>query len=63
MDAATFHSYWTLLLLAVFVGIIVWAWSSKRKKAFDEAARLPLEDDEPAAAPGANDSAEKPGNG
>jgi len=31
-------------MLVVFIGIIVWAWSGKRKKAFDEAARIPLED-------------------
>ncbi len=39
------HSIWTALLLAVFVGIVVWAWSSKRKDAFERAAHLPLEDD------------------
>ena len=40
------ESVWTVVLLVVFVGIVVWAWSSKRKKAFDEAARLPLGDDD-----------------
>ena len=25
---------------------VIWAWSGKRKAAFDEAARLPLEDDD-----------------
>lgn len=34
----------TALLLIVFVGIWVWAWSKKNKQAFDEMARLPLED-------------------
>ena len=42
---ATFHAFWTLLLFLVFIGIVIWAWSSKRKKRFDEAAKLPLEDD------------------
>ncbi|RMG59781.1 MAG: cbb3-type cytochrome c oxidase subunit 3 [Gammaproteobacteria bacterium] len=42
----TLHSYWTVVLFATFIGIWVWAWSGKRKKAFDEAARLPLEDDD-----------------
>jgi cytochrome c oxidase cbb3-type subunit IV len=40
------------VLIAVFigfVGICAWAWSSKRKKAFRDASRLPLEDDQPAA--------------
>jgi cytochrome c oxidase cbb3-type subunit 4 len=30
--------------MIAFVAIVVWAWSSKRRKEFDEAARLPLED-------------------
>ena len=41
----TFHSIWTLLLLICFVGIVAWAWSSKRKSRFDAAARTPLDDD------------------
>jgi len=44
---AILQSLWTLLLLVVFVGIVIWAWSSKRKKSFDEVSHLPLEDDEP----------------
>ena len=38
------RSLHTVLAFAVFVGIAVWAWSAKRKAAFDEAARLPLEE-------------------
>ena len=41
----TFHSIWTLLLLISFVGIVLWAWSSKRKTAFEVAARTPLDDE------------------
>ena len=40
-----FNSILTLVLFLVFIGIVIWAWSSKRKKQFDEAARLPLDDD------------------
>ena len=43
---AQFHSWWTLALLVLFIGIVIWAYSGKRKKAFDEAARIPLEDDD-----------------
>ena len=43
---ATLHAWWTVLLLMVFIGIAVWAYSGKRKKDFDEAARLALDDDE-----------------
>jgi len=46
VSGSTVHSFWTVVMLLVFVGIIVWAWSSKRKKAFDEAARIPLEDED-----------------
>jgi cytochrome c oxidase cbb3-type subunit 4 len=32
----------TVLAFVVFVGIVVWAFSRKRKHDFDEAARLPF---------------------
>ncbi len=38
-------------MVLLFIGIIVWAWSSKRKPGFEEAARLPLEDDDAVIAP------------
>ncbi len=40
-----FHSFWTVFLFVLFLAITVWAWSARRKADFDEAARLPLEDD------------------
>jgi len=46
MNYVLFHSIWTVVMFALFIGIIVWAWSAKRKKQFDDAARLPLEDDD-----------------
>lgn len=45
MDLPTLRGLSTLLLMLTFIGIVVWAWSSKRKKDFDEAARLPLDDE------------------
>ena len=47
MSLAMFHSFWTLGALVIFVGIIIWAYSKNRRTDFDEAARLPLEDDQP----------------
>ena len=44
MDLPTLRGLFTLILMIAFVAIVVWAWSSKRRKEFDEAARLPLED-------------------
>lgn len=46
MTLSTFHALWTTLLLAVFIGIVIWAYSSKRRARFDAAARLPLDDEE-----------------
>jgi cytochrome c oxidase cbb3-type subunit 4 len=41
------HIVWTVLLLLAFVGIVVWAWSGRRQRRFEQAARLPLEDERP----------------
>ena len=41
------HSIWTIIVFVVFIGIVVWAYSSRRKKDFDEASRLALDDDKP----------------
>lgn len=46
MRDSTFHLVWTLLLMAGFIGIVWWAWSSRRRKDFSEAAQLPLEEDQ-----------------
>ena len=35
----------TAILLVLFVAGWAWAWSPRRKAAFDDAARLPLSDD------------------
>ncbi len=45
MQDGTFHLVWTLLLMVAFIGIVFWAWSSRRRKDFNEAANLPLEED------------------
>lgn len=43
MDSSTLlHSIVTLITFITFVGIVFWAWSRKRKKAFDEAANAPF---------------------
>ncbi|MDH3888118.1 MAG: cbb3-type cytochrome c oxidase subunit 3 [Gammaproteobacteria bacterium] len=50
MDVSIVQSVWTLVVLVLFVGIVIWAWSGKRKQEFDEAANIPFhEDDKPAA--------------
>ena len=40
-----FHSIWTALMFALFVGIVVWAFSRKQKTDFASAASIPFEDE------------------
>jgi cytochrome c oxidase cbb3-type subunit 4 len=47
---AIFQSIWTLIVMVVFLSIVVWAFSRKRQSAFDEAAQLPIDDDDSVAA-------------
>lgn len=48
MDINTVRGLLTLVLLILFIGVVVWAFSARRRKDFEEAARLPLDDDDPA---------------
>lgn len=38
----------TAVLMALFLGLVAWAWSSRRQNDFAEAARLPLVERAPA---------------
>jgi len=40
-----FHILWTIVLLSAFVAITFWAFSSRRARDFEEASRLPLENE------------------
>lgn len=51
MNYGLIHSIWTVMLLLLFIGIVIWAWSAKRKPGFEEAARLPLDDEEAVIVP------------
>ena len=46
MTMGDFHSWWTVALLVTFIGIVIWAWSGKRRDEFESAAHIPFEDDE-----------------
>ena len=46
MSFTLIQSIWTIVVMVTFLGIVVWAYSSKRKSDFDEAARLPFEEDD-----------------
>lgn len=47
MDIGVFRGIVTGVLLLLFLGLIGWAWSRKRKSGFDAAAREPLNDGAP----------------
>ncbi len=45
MDINDLRSIVTTVSLLTFVGIVIWAWSRRNKADFDEAARLPFQED------------------
>ncbi|QIM51656.1 cbb3-type cytochrome oxidase subunit 3 [Hydrogenophaga crocea] len=45
MDINILRSLVTVISLGVFVGIVAWAWSRRNQARFDEAARLPFQDE------------------
>ena len=46
MDPGTVSGIFTAILIIVFLGIVFWAYSRKRRRDFEEAARLPLDDED-----------------
>lgn len=46
MDIYELRGLHSLLIMAIFLGIVWWAYSARRKKANDEAAQLPFADDD-----------------
>ncbi len=47
MDINDLRSIITVLAFLLFMGIVWWDYSDRRKQTYDEAARLPLDDDSP----------------
>jgi cytochrome c oxidase cbb3-type subunit IV len=47
MDVNVLRIAVTVLSLAIFVAIVVWAWSRRNQAAFDEAAQLPFQESRP----------------
>lgn len=46
MDINDFRTTFTVIMFVMFIGIVFWAWSNKRRGAFLEAANLPLNEPE-----------------
>jgi len=45
VDTVLLQTIWTVFAFVFFVGVVLWALSGRRKKDFDEAARMALDDD------------------
>ncbi len=45
MDITTLRILATLAAFATFLGIACWAYSNRNRERFDEAARIPLQQD------------------
>ncbi len=45
MNTINFHILWTVTLFILFIAIVLWAWSGKRKIEFDELENLPLDEE------------------
>ena len=48
MDAGTLGAISTVLVMIAFFGVCWWAFAPKRKKRFEEDAKLPFADDDAA---------------
>jgi cytochrome c oxidase cbb3-type subunit IV len=47
MDVNVLRIAVTVVSLAIFVAIVIWAWSRRNQAAFDEAAQLPFQESRP----------------
>jgi len=39
-------SIWTVIVAILFTGITIWAWSGKNRERFEQAARIPMDDND-----------------
>lgn len=46
MDINTLRGLSTILVMIVFIGICLWAYSGRKRKDFEDAANLPFADDD-----------------
>jgi cytochrome c oxidase cbb3-type subunit IV len=54
VDIDTLRSLMTVLAFVTFLGIVLWAYSGKTRRRFEEAARLPFAEDEAGGERGEN---------
>ncbi len=51
MSPGTLSGIVTAVLMVVFIGVCIWAYSARRRPQFDAAARMPLEESEQESRP------------
>lgn len=56
IDVGLIRGIGTVIISIAFIAVTLWAYSSKRRDAFDEAANLPFADDETTTAVLRNDT-------
>ncbi len=49
MSPSFVQSVWTVMAMAVFIGIVIWAFSRRKKSDFEKAGRMVVDDDKPAS--------------
>ncbi|MEX2515646.1 MAG: CcoQ/FixQ family Cbb3-type cytochrome c oxidase assembly chaperone [Gammaproteobacteria bacterium] len=52
MDLGFIHSLWTLFILIIFIGIVVFVCQRDRRKYYEDAGRIPLDEDKDSNASG-----------
>ena len=45
LEPGIWRGVFTVFMFVSFIGIVIWAYSSRRKSEFDEMANMPLEQD------------------
>ncbi|CAM3674144.1 cbb3-type cytochrome oxidase subunit 3 [Parendozoicomonas haliclonae] len=53
-DINTLRGLATVLCMAAFIGVVLWAYSERKSKDFDEAASLPFADEDKLSQSGAS---------
>lgn len=46
MSIGVLHGLWSLLILGIFWAIVYWAWGAARREHFEQAGRIPFDEDE-----------------
>jgi len=46
MDSGTISGIVTVIFIVVFIGIVWWAYSKRNRQDFEDAGRLPFEEDD-----------------